>query len=72
MTDLLSKVIGKISSLPPNLQDEIANQLLEDINEELKWKDALDKPANEIEYLAKKAQEDSVKENTKKYGFDEL
>lgn len=37
MTDLLSKAIKRIEVLPPELQDELAEQLLEDIESELKW-----------------------------------
>lgn len=37
MTQLLSKAFVKVSKMPEEIQDEIAQQLLEDIAVELKW-----------------------------------
>ena len=44
MTTLLYEVIKKIENLPPELQDEIAKQILEDIEFELKWQTTLAQP----------------------------
>ena len=44
MRTLLSKAIKKIENLPPEPQDEIAKQILEDIEFELKWQTTLAQP----------------------------
>ncbi len=72
MTTLLSKAIKKIENLPTDLQDEIARQILEDIENELKWQATLAQPQPKLEKLAKKALEESKAGRTKKMGFDEL
>lgn len=72
MTTLLSKAIKKIENLPPELQDEIAKQILEDIEGELEWRATLAQSQSKLEKLAKKALEESKAGKTKKMGFDEL
>jgi len=59
MTTLLSEAIKKIENLPPELQDEIARQILEVIESELKWQTTLAQPHSKLEKLAKKAIEES-------------
>ena len=59
MTTLLSEAIKKMEDLPPELQDEIAKQILEDIEFELKWQTALAQPQGKLEKLAEKALEES-------------
>lgn len=70
MTNLLSEVLDKVSLLPPEIQNEIAQQLLQDIDSELKWQkeSTLDKLAN----LADEALRDSKESKTSNIGFDEL
>ena len=41
MSDILTKAFKKASKLPKNLQEEIARQLLDDIEGELKWDETL-------------------------------
>jgi len=41
MTSLLQKAFTEIQKLPDSLQDELAQQLLEDIESELKWQESL-------------------------------
>jgi hypothetical protein len=72
MTTLLSKAIKEIENLSPELQDEIARQILEDIEGELKWQATLVQPQSKLEKLAEKALEESKAGKTKKMGFDEL
>jgi hypothetical protein len=59
MTTLLSEAIKKIENLPPELQDEIARQILEVIESELKWQTTLAQPQSKLEKLAEKALEES-------------
>lgn len=72
MATLLSKVIKRIDALPPELQEEIAAQLLEDIESELKWQKTLAQPQSKLGRLAEKALQESAAGKTKKIGFDEL
>ena len=72
MTKLLSKVLKEAEKLSPELQDEIASQLLEDIENEIQWQATLDQPQDKLNALAKKALEQSRAASTKKGGFDEL
>jgi flagellar motor switch protein FliG len=72
MTALLSKAIKRIEALSPELQDEIAEQLLEDIENEFKWQKTLDKPQTRLGKLAEKAIQESTAGKTMKMGFDEL
>ena len=72
MTTLLSKAMRRIEVLPQAIQDEIAEQLLEDIESELKWQRTLAKPQNKLGRLAEKAVQESTAGKTKKMGFDEL
>ncbi len=72
MTDLLSKAFQKVSKLPENLQDEVATQLLEDMEGELKWDETLAKSQNELEKMSDKALKEFGEKRTKEMGFDEL
>ncbi len=72
MTNLLSKAIKRIEVLPQELQDELAEQLLEDIESELKWQKTLVKSQSKLGRLAEKALQESTTGKTKKIGFDEL
>ena len=72
MTDLLSKAFEQAAKLPQNLQDEIAEQLLEDIEGELKWDKTLSESQDKLEKLADQALKEFKAGRTKKMGFDEL
>ncbi len=72
MTDLLSKAFQKVSKLPENLQDEVATQLLEDMEGEIKWDETLAKSQNELEKMSDKALKEFREKRTKAMGFDEL
>jgi len=58
--------------LPEELQDEIAQSLLEDIEGEAKWDETLARSPQVLEKLADKALQDLKAGRTKKMGFDEL
>lgn len=72
MTTLLSKAMKRIEALPRGLQDEIAEQLMEDIQSEFDWKKTLAKPQTKLSMLGEKALRESHAGKTKKMGFDEL
>lgn len=54
MTELLERAIAKIKNLPDNEQDTIAAIILEELEEETKWKQAF---ANSQDLLASLASE---------------
>lgn len=72
MTTLLSEAIRRIEALPGEMQDEIAEQLLEDVENELKWRTTLRKPQPKLGKLVEVALQESRAGKTKKAGFDEL
>jgi hypothetical protein len=73
MTSLLALAFAKAQSLPEHLQNEIAHQLLEDIENELQWQQTLSQPQGSIlDELARKALKDSLEGKTSVMGFDEL
>ena len=72
MTELLSEALRIVETLPPELQDQIAEELLQDIEEELAWQRTLAEPQNKLELLAQKALDQSDAGQTIDIGFDEL
>jgi len=73
MTNLLTEAFKKAQNLPEDIQDELAKQLIEDIENEFQWQQILSQPQNSIlDELARKALNESSEEKTKVMGFDEL
>lgn len=73
MTNLLAEAFKKAQKLPDYLQDELAEQLIEDVENEQKWQQTLSQPQNaKLEELAAKALSDFINGKTKEMGFDEL
>ncbi len=72
MTKLLAEAIDKVSKLPEDMQEEIALQLIEDVDSELKWDQAFANSQDQLAKLADKALEDFKAGRVKKMGFDEL
>lgn len=73
MTDLLTEAFRKAQDLPAHLQTELAEQPIENIENELKWQQQLSQPQNvKLEELAAKALSDSLNGKTKKMGCYEL
>jgi hypothetical protein len=72
MTELMTKLFERISELPPVVQEEIAKQLIEDIDQEIKWQSSLENPDAVLDELGEKALKDSEKGKTKESGSDEL
>ena len=68
----MTKLFERISELPPNVQEEIAKQLIEDIDEEIKWQSSLENPDAVLDELGERALKDSEEGKTKESGFDEL
>ncbi len=72
MTTLLARAIERLETLSAEMQDEIAEQLLEDLENELAWQKTLAKPQPKLRKLAEQAIRASDEGKTKKMGFDEL
>lgn len=74
MTSLLQKTFAEIQKLPDFLQDQIAQQLLEDIESELKWQSSFANDDIELGNLITMAQEALKEEQageTEDKGFGE-
>ncbi len=74
MTTLLEQALKEAQKLPSELQDEIAQQLLEDIQNELKWQETLSNPDVNIDILQQMAQAALTEEEegkTEEKGFGE-
>jgi hypothetical protein len=74
MTNLLGKAFEEAQKLSDYLQDELAQQLLEDIQNELKWQKTLAKQDNDISILKQVAQAALIEDQegqTEEKGFGE-
>jgi hypothetical protein len=71
---LLSSAIQKAQTLPEAIQDELAEQFIEDIESEIDWQETLSKPQESLilKSLAEKAIKESENGETQEMGFDEL
>jgi hypothetical protein len=72
MTELLKKAFEQASQLPDRLQDEVARQLLEDIEGDLLWDDTLTRSQDQLEKMADRALQELRAGRTRKGGFDNL
>ncbi|MBC7972749.1 MAG: hypothetical protein H7Z11_21935 [Verrucomicrobia bacterium] len=72
MTNLLTEAFKKAQNLPDYLQDELAEQLMNDLEDELNWQYQLAQPQSSLlDELAEKALLDSLQGRTHVMGFDE-
>ncbi len=58
MTEALSKVFALATKLPEELQNDIAKQLMEDIEGELQWDNTLARSQDQLAKLANQALEE--------------
>jgi methylase of polypeptide subunit release factors len=72
MTKLLKQAFKKASELPGDLQDELARELLLDMQAEQKWDQTLVESQDMLDSLAKNALEQHKAGHTKQMGPDEL
>jgi hypothetical protein len=74
MTELLEQAFKEAQKLSNYLQDELAQQLLEDIENELKWQESLSNSDVELGVLKEMAQKALIEERegkTEEKGFGE-
>ena len=72
MTKLLTEAFEKASSLPEDLQDQLAQEFLEEIAWEARWDETLAGSQDKLDRLAEKAGQEYRAGKTKEMGFDEL
>jgi len=72
MTALLSQAFDKAAKLPKEMQEQIALQLLDDIEAEMKWDRTFAETQDKLAVLAEKALQDIKAGRVSKRGFDEL
>jgi len=72
MTTLLQQAFEKASQLPSDLQDQLAQDILDDIAGELQWDTTLAQSESLLERLAEKALREFEAGRTHPQGFDEL
>jgi len=72
MTALLEKAFAKASHLSQSAQKQLAEQMLEDIEGELKWDRTLASSQPLLEKMASKARQAKRQGKTVRKGFDEL
>ncbi|MEM8723169.1 MAG: hypothetical protein AAGE84_28445 [Cyanobacteria bacterium P01_G01_bin.39] len=74
MTELLEQAFKKAQKLSNDLQDELAQQLLEDIENELKWQESLSSSDVDLDVLEEMAQMALIEDRegkTEEKGFGE-
>jgi len=72
MTKLLSDAFKQASKLPENLQDELAQTLLDELAWEARWDQALADSSDKLDQMAGDALKDYRAGRTREMGFDEL
>jgi len=72
MTKLLAEAFDRASKLSEGLQDDIARELLDEIEWETRWDKTLVSSQEKLERLADKALQEYQAGKTKEMGFDEL
>ena len=72
MTQILEKAFAKAAAMPAELQEQLAQQLIDDIEGEMKWDKTLAKSQKLLERLARSAKAARKQGKTHRKGFDEL
>jgi len=72
MTKLLTEAFEKASALSEDVQDQLAQELLEEIAGEARWDQALADSQDKLDRLAETAEKEYRAGKTKGMGFDEL
>lgn len=70
MTSLLKQAFGKASLLPDADQDQLAKELIEEIESEMRWDHVFAQSQDKLAQLGKKALEDMKAGRGKKMGLN--
>ncbi len=72
MTKLLQQAFDRASSLPGDLQDQLAREVIAEIESEMQWDSAFEHSQTQLHKLGKKALDKLKAGRGKDTGFDEL
>lgn len=72
MTKLLAEAFEKASSLSEDLQDQLAQEFLDEIAWEERWDETQRDSQDKLDRLAEKAEQEYRAGKAKEMGFDEL
>ena len=72
MTKLLKRAFDKAAQLPIDLQNQIAQELIDEIEWEMKWNETLENSPDFLEHLANSALKEFESGKTLEKGIDEL
>ena len=72
MTNLLQQAFEKASVLPDSLQDQLAREVMQEIESETQWDEVFDRSQDELHRLGEKALADMKAGCGRHAGFDEL
>ena len=72
MTTKLEAVFKKVSAMPPEKQDLIADQLLAELEDESRWDQAFANSHDALDKLAEQALEEDRQGKTVAKGWDEI
>jgi hypothetical protein len=67
MTELLKKLIERVSGLPDEEQDAIASVILEELEDEVRWRESFARSQDALSGLARKAREDIARGGTEPF-----
>jgi hypothetical protein len=72
MTKLLQQAFDRASSLPSDLQDQLARELIVKIESEMQWDNSFENSQEQLHKLGKKALDDLKAGRGQDTGFDKL
>jgi hypothetical protein len=72
MSELLEQAVAEVRKLPDAEQDAIAALILEEIEDEREWEEALARSPDKLAALAARAEEQVRAGRCRTVGFDEL
>ena len=72
MTTLLTEAFQKAAALPDETQDQLAQEIITEIEWENRWNKSLSESGDKLDLLAENAINEYMSGNTQEMGFDEL
>jgi len=71
-TKLLDSLFQRAAALPPEMQDTLARQWLDELEDERRWDETFANSQDELELLAERARREHQEGRTIPKGWDEL
>jgi len=72
MTKLLTQAFEKAATLPDELQDALARELMAELASEAQWDQTLSESVDDLDHIAEKALDEYRGGHTQEKGFDQL